>query len=57
MVCNCGHIKLRHEYQRDTQDKTGQCMLVEVSNSGKKKHCSCKMYLPQQSHDSVTESK
>ena len=44
MVCKCGHTKFRHEYQRDTQDKTGQCTLVEISNSGMKKHCSCKIY-------------
>ena len=47
MVCKCGHTKFRHEYQTDTQDKTGQCMLIEISNSGKKKVCSCRMYLPE----------
>ena len=44
MVCKCGHAKIHHEYQRDTQQKTGQCHAVEIMNSGKRKTCYCKMY-------------
>lgn len=44
MTCKCGHIKLHHQYQRDTQSKTGKCDLVEIMNSGKRKPCWCTSY-------------
>ncbi len=45
MACRCGHTKLHHQYQRDTQQKTGQCDLTEISNKGMKKPCYCKGYI------------
>jgi hypothetical protein len=44
LVCKCGHTKQQHEYQRDSHDKTGQCMVIDKLTKTRIKTCYCKMY-------------
>jgi len=57
MTCKCGHIKKHHQYERDTQDKTGQCGKTEITNDKKLHPCGCKLYSNLTVQTNYTEGK
>lgn len=44
MTCKCGHTKDKHQYERDTQQKTGKCNVSKLANDLKKHPCWCQRY-------------
>ncbi len=45
MTCVCGHNKSEHQYEQDTQSKTGLCEhSTQMIFRNAKKHCGCHQY-------------